>query len=234
MPAFNGFPDGKLRLTALPGPFFSDLLPEIDHLGELKVTLYAFWRVSQMEGEFRLLRREDFIEDAHFMAGLAKTEHAQFLALDEALERAALRGSLLAASLEQAGETETVYLLNTPRGRAAVEAIRQGRWRADSTTQAAITLNHERPNIFRLYEQNIGPLTPLLADTLREAEENYPAVWIGDAFKIAVERNARNWKYIEAILRSWKEKGRDEPDRRDLEKNRRRYDEGEFADFIDN
>lgn len=234
MPAFNGFPAGKLRLTALPGSFFSELLPEIDHLGELKVTLYAFWRVGQMEGEFRLLRRQDFTEDAHFMAGLAKTGPTQSQALNEALERAALRGTLLTASLALDGEAETVYFLNTPRGRAAVEAIRQGRWRGERLAQVNITLNDERPNIFRLYEQNIGPLTPLLADTLRDAEATYPADWIGDAFKIAVEKNARNWKYIEAILRSWKEKGRDEQDRRDSEKNRRRYDEGEFADFIDN
>ena len=28
--------------------------------------------------------------------------------------------------------------------------------------------------IFRLYEENIGPLTPLIAETLGEAEDTYP------------------------------------------------------------
>jgi DNA replication protein DnaD len=48
-----------------------------------------------------------------------------------------------------------------------------------------------------------------------------------------VLKNARNWKYIEAILRSWKEKGHDEKDRRDSQEDRRKYIEGEYADFIE-
>ena len=33
-------------------------------------------------------------------------------------------------------------------------------------------------DIFTLYEQNIGMLTPLIADELREAEKHYPESWI--------------------------------------------------------
>ena len=47
MKAFAGFPDGPVRMTPLPAPFFSELLPRIDHLGELKITLYAFWFFSR-------------------------------------------------------------------------------------------------------------------------------------------------------------------------------------------
>ena len=72
------------------------------------------------------------------------------------------------------------------------------------------------------------------AEMLEDAERSYPVDWLEEAVRIAVENNVRTWRYIDAILRSWKEKGRDEQDRRDSEKNRRRYDEGEFADFIDN
>ncbi len=96
-----------------------------------------------------------------------------------------------------------------------------------------VALDLERPNIFRLYEENIGPLTPLIADTLREAEQTYPTDWIEEAIRKAVLNNARHWRYVEAILRNWKEKGRDDTDRRDSEKDRRRYIEGEFADFIE-
>jgi DnaD/phage-associated family protein len=91
----------------------------------------------------------------------------------------------------------------------------------------------ERPNIFRLYEENVGPLTPLMADVLREAEKVYPVNWLEEAFSIAVQRNARSWRFVEAVLKRWKEEGRDEQDRRDVKKDRRRYDEGEFADFIE-
>ncbi|MCC7355027.1 MAG: primosomal replication protein N, partial [Anaerolineae bacterium] len=43
MKGFPGFPAGKLRATRIPSLFFSDLLPAIDTLADLKVTLYCFW-----------------------------------------------------------------------------------------------------------------------------------------------------------------------------------------------
>ena len=72
------------------------------------------------------------------------------------------------------------------------------------------------PNLFKLYEQNIGPLTPLIADALKDAEQSYPAEWVAEALEIAVKSNKRSWKYAEAILRRWKEEGHaKEQDRRD-------------------
>ncbi|HLI08319.1 MAG TPA: DnaD domain protein [Ktedonobacteraceae bacterium] len=66
----------------------------------------------------------------------------------------------------------------------------------------------ERPNIFVLYEQNIGLLSPLIAEELKEAADRYPAEWIEAAFREAVMYNKRNWKYIRAILRRWETEGR--------------------------
>ena len=54
--------------------------------------------------------------------------------------------------------------------------------------------------MFKLYEENIGPLTPLIADALKDAEEIYSSEWIADAIELAVKNNKRNWKYCEAIL----------------------------------
>jgi len=93
-----------------------------------------------------------------------------------------------------------------------------------------VELALERPNIYHLYEENVGPLTPLIADSLREAEAEFPDDWVEDAFRIAVENNKRSWRYIQAILHRWHEKGRNErkqQDRRDTEKDRRRYAEWE-------
>jgi DNA replication protein len=67
----------------------------------------------------------------------------------------------------------------------------------------------EQPNIFKLYEDNIGPITPLIKDKLLDAEEDYPQSWIQRAFEIAVEHNARNWSYIHAILERWRINGFD-------------------------
>jgi DNA replication protein DnaD len=67
---------------------------------------------------------------------------------------------------------------------------------------------------------------------LDDAEKSYPADWLEEAIKIAVKKNVRNWNYVEAILRSWKEKGRNETDRRNDQENPRKYIEGELADYI--
>ncbi|MBU2610632.1 MAG: DnaD domain protein [Chloroflexi bacterium] len=222
MPTFNGF-TGSETFTQIPGSFFRKLLNEIDDLAELKVTLYAFWRIEQMEGGARFLCRTEFAEDADFMRGLGAAE------LDAALEKAVRRGSLLNVESEAGG----FYFLNTPRGRAAVESMQKGDWRAAMRPLSAHSLSPERPNIFKLYEENIGPLTPLIADALRDAEATYPAEWIEEAVGEAVKRNKRNWKYVEAILHSWKEKGHaKKQDRQNAQEDGRRYSEGEFAEYL--
>jgi DnaD/phage-associated family protein len=66
----------------------------------------------------------------------------------------------------------------------------------------------ERPNVFRLYEQNVGLLTPIIADQLIEATERYPLDWIEEAFAEAVNYNKRNWRYIRSILENWATEGR--------------------------
>jgi DNA replication protein len=66
----------------------------------------------------------------------------------------------------------------------------------------------DRPNIFTLYEQNIGMLTQPIADELKDALDHYPEDWITDAFREALRRNKRNWNYISTILRRWETEGR--------------------------
>jgi DnaD/phage-associated family protein len=207
MPNFNGFTSSE-TFTAVPDTFFRELLSQIDDAEELRATLYALWLVEHQEGPIRFLRRADF---GAFASGV---------------DKAVARGSLLKVENE-AGE---FFFLNSPRGRAAVEAIQSGKFDPLSVTSAPPV---ERSNVFTLYEQNIGALTPLIADMLREAEKEYPSAWIEEAFEIAVARNVRNWKYVEAILKRWKEKGKDErKNREDAVKDFKRYTEGEFAEYF--
>jgi DnaD/phage-associated family protein len=238
MSKFQGFNErsGKKtpgQMIPVPGQFFSQLLPEIDYLGELKLILYVFWRIEQMEGDFPYLRRADLATDRRFMQGLNENPDEAQTVLDEALDKAVLRGMLLRATVRMEHSEETLYFLNTPRSRAAVDAILSGKRRTVQDPGLPVEPLPDLPNIFQLYEENIGLLTPMLADTLREAETAYPAAWIEEAMRIAVENNVRRWRYVEAILNSWKEEGRDEQDRRDTEKDRRRYIEGKFAKFIE-
>jgi DNA replication protein len=217
MTKFKGFSDSE-TFTQLPDTFFHQILKQVDDAAELKVTLYLLWRVEHMEGPFRALSRMDFnIKEI----GLSAAE------ITHGLEKAVQRGSLLKVQKE----TAVYFLLNSPRGRAGVQAIESGQWNPKTEVSAPPV---ERPNIFKLYEENIGPLTPLIADALKDAEELYSAEWIVDTIELAVKNNKRSWKYCEAILKRWKEEGRAEKqDRRDTEKDRRKYVEGKYSDYIE-
>jgi|SRR5579863_4687905 len=79
---------------------------------------------------------------------------------------------------------------------------------AQSREYETARVHVERPNIFVLYEQNIGLLSPLIADELRDAADQYPTEWVEAAFREAVQHNKRKWSYIRAILRHWETEGR--------------------------
>jgi len=221
MSKFQGFTTSE-TFAPLPDSFFRHLLTGIDDLDEMKVTLYALWRIGNMEGRAHYLRSQDFaacVPDP-----------------GPALEKALKRGSLLKALPPVTGQgpqkngTE-FYFVNSPRGRAAAASLAMGQWQPDAA--GSMPAPPERPNIFKLYEENIGPLTPLIADALQDAEKTYPPEWVAEALGTAVKNNKRNWKYVEAILRRWKDEGHaKKQDRRDAQEDGRRYSEGEFAEYL--
>ncbi len=124
---FDGFLPGKQPAFTVPSAFIAELLPLIDDLAELKVTLYYMWAIQQREGRVRYLRRQDFLKDGDFMAGLAGMDFEPGATLDAALERACTRGTLIRAEVMLAGEAEPLYFINTELGRAGVEQIQRGR-----------------------------------------------------------------------------------------------------------
>jgi DnaD/phage-associated family protein len=225
MKGFSGFPSGKTRAIPVPELFFTELAPQIDHLSELKVTLDCLWRLSRKEGHIRYVRRAELLADAALLSSLADHPHEAAAALGEALERATARGTLLQVELESASGKDDLYFMNTPKGRAAVEAMTRGEWRPTGEDDTPVEVLVNRPNAFTLYEQNIGPLTPLIADELRDIEREYPAEWIAEAVKEAVENNARSLRYILRVLDNWKQHGKIErgKTRDDSEKSRRKY-----------
>jgi DnaD/phage-associated family protein len=233
MKGFSGFPSGKLRLTPVPNLFFSDLLPHIDDLNELKVTLYAFWALTQREGRIRYLRLADFLNDQAFTKGMGPTATVAAQNVVDGVERAVARGTLLHINIEGSDGKSDLYFMNTEKGRAAVEGITRGEWRPNPDEEETITLLVERPNVFVLYEQNIGPLTPIIADELRDAEQTYPPRWIEEAIEIAVKNNARKWRYVLAVLERWRQEGKqDGIGSRDSEAQRRRQIPEEYKDII--
>ncbi|MBK6645039.1 MAG: DnaD domain protein [Anaerolineales bacterium] len=212
MTPFPGFTSSE-TFTQVPDSFIK-MMNEIQDVAELKVTLFAIWRIEHMEGNFRAMSKVDFDEAA---LGL-NLEEIRF-GLGKAVERQTL--------LRAENEAGVFFFLNSPRGRLSAEAFAKGQMKPSASYVP------NKSNVFKLYEENIGALTPLLADMLKEAEREYPGMWFEEAFEIAVSRNVRNWKYIEAILRRWKENGKDERrDSQDSVKDAKRYTDGEFSEFF--
>lgn len=113
----------------------------------------------------------------------------------------------------QGGEMIPVRLLaseNEHREQESERAVIAGRYPTSlgASPSRNVQVHIERPNIFVLYEQNIGLLSPMIAEELRDAVDQYPTEWIEAAFREAVQQNKRKWSYIRAILRRWETEGR--------------------------
>ncbi len=220
---FSGFPRG-VQYTPVPNPLLGPLLTEINDLAELKCTLRVLWLLHRKKGHPRYVTSTELLSD-RVLLGLPNPSQET---IRQGLRRAVDRGTLLSLPVNQDSKEFELYLLNTDADRLAVQKIKAGTITIAGTYSreaAATAPEAPNPNIFSLYEQNVGVLTPLLAEELKDAEQNYPENWVEEAFKIAVERNRRSWRYIEAILNRWTTEGKDdgEPRRHPQKTDRKEY-----------
>jgi len=210
MKQFGGFP-ARMEFTPLPNLFFSTLLPQINDITELKVTLHILGELYRKQGYPRFVTYRELLGNTSLRNSLSETTKAPEEALRSALEMATRRGIFLHLVLDRDGVPEDIYFLNTQSHRQTMAKIQNGELNLSGLKAMGQTYveTEEQPDIFTLYEQNIGMLTPMIAEELREVEKLYPATWIKDAIKEAVSLNKRNWRYIARILERWSLEGRD-------------------------
>jgi len=186
---------GKTDFISLPDSFFTQAMPKIQDLAELKTVLYVAYLILRRQAHphpdiIGVTYKELKAESCRLSAELDEET------LRQALGLAVEHGTLLHSTLNINGVLEDVYALT-----------------ADSRQSPTI-------NIFVLYEQNIGMITPMIAEELKEAENLYPPQWIEEAFKEAVTLNKRSWKYIARILERWASEGKDSGEyKRDIKKD---------------
>jgi len=160
-------------------------MPKIRELVELKVVLYVAYLIlrkqdaSTQRYQCSVSYKDLKSEVSRLSAEL--DEETLRHALDSAVEHAALSRS----TSNMSGVLEDVYSLSV------------------GSLQPPII------NIFALYEQNIGIITPMIAEELKEAEKVYPPQWIEEAFREAAALNKRSWRYIARILERWASEGKD-------------------------
>ena len=145
------------------------------------------------------------------------------------LEAAVQRSTLLHVVLPDDGRAINWYVVNTSANRLWAERV--------GLAGAALAPNasapDDRPALITLYEHNIGLVTPMLLDELREAEDRYPMHWIEDAIREAVRANARSWRYISKVLERWAAHGRqDAPNRAERPIDVEKYTSGAYGDLF--
>jgi DnaD/phage-associated family protein len=210
MKQFTGFP-AKMQFTPVPNFFFNTLLPQISDITELKTTLHILGALYRKRGYPRFVSYRELLSNTSLRHSLKEAAKSPDEVLHQALEMATKRGTFLHIVLDRDGVPEDIYFLNTDYDRQIVAKIQNGELPLPGlkTEGKSAIETEEQPDIFTLYEQNIGMLTPMIADELREAEKLYPVAWIKDAIKEAVSLNKRNWRYIARILECWSSEGKD-------------------------
>jgi DnaD/phage-associated family protein len=172
----------------------------------LKLTLHLFRLLYFKKGSPQYVALSELKNDAGLMAVMSNNGET----LQQALAAAVQRKTMLHVAAED-GKHDDVYLLNTAANREAAEKI-EGREKQFAGFEMKRIIPEipaaAQPNIFTIYEENIGLLTPMIAEELRDAEKTYPEVWIRDAIKEAVNAGKRNWRYISAILARWETEGK--------------------------
>jgi DNA replication protein len=168
----------KTGFICLPDSFFTQAVPKIKDMVELKVVLYAAYLILRKPERPYFVTYKELL--SHELMAMMGEE-----TLRQALNSAVEHGALLHSTLDIDGMLEDVY---------------------------SLPIEGSQPptiNIFALYEQNIGMITPMIAEELKEAEKIYPPQWIEEAFKEAVTLNKRSWRYIARILERWASEGKD-------------------------
>jgi len=85
----------------------------------------------------------------------------------------------------------------------------------DTDTELSSSYNPSLPEkpdddaakVYTSYQNEIGLISPLTKDFLSDALGEYPANWILAAIEEAVTHNARSFKYIDTVLKNWKNNG---------------------------
>ncbi len=209
MNEFNGFPS-RMEYTPVPNIFLNNLLPEITDMAELKATLHIFRLLYFKKGSPQFITFNELTSDIGLMSSMKEIGKSPEEILRQALESATQRKTILRITAQD-GNREDIFLLNTEANREAVEKIKNGEIHLpglETKHMAPEITTEKQPNIFTLYEENVGLLTPMIAEELRDAEKTYPELWIKDAIKEAVNAGKRNWRYISAILERWATEGK--------------------------
>lgn len=201
--AFQGFIKG-VRYIPVPAPLFGELLQEIQDITELKIILRIIRLIHNKKGLERYVSIDELLADRVLSVGIGSMDlDSRRTHILQSLESSEKRKILIKINRKDTGAF--AYFLNTEFERQAIGKMKDFEHQSDFEPWET---GEDRPNIYSLYEQNIGILTPIVAEKIGEAEQRYPVEWIEEAITEAVSLNSRNWRYISRILERWEIEGK--------------------------
>ena len=198
----------EFRYTPTPNIVFGKLLDEIEDINNLKFILRIIWMINQVKRVPKYITIKEITSDKILYPIIYKESVKEIeTACISMIQKPSLNELLMCHQINENGSHNTIVALNTSRNKAMLFKIQQID-QSDSVFQSTVDIAEETSNIFKLYEDNIGVLNPIIADELKAAENTYPHDWVSSAFKEAVLRNKRSWQYIKTILENWYREGK--------------------------
>ena len=191
--------------TPVPDPLLGDVLQSIDSLAELKCILRALWYIHRRKGTLRCVTLGELGADPVLQGELDPE------GIKDAMSEGARLGIFAKGNVTTSQGRTTLFVLNQEAHRAALRRAMAGTLtlpQGDEDSTAEPPRAKKRPNVFAVYEQEIGMITPLIAEELKAAESEYSQGWIEDAIREAARNGKRSWNYTRAILRRWEREGK--------------------------
>ena len=161
-------------------------------------------------------------------------------AIDTAVKSVAMNDTETVAM----NDTETVAIIDTEEESVASAeksvAIKSAsvatavRLNQINQIQPDTTTTRRTGAVFKIYESEIGLLTPRIRDTLNETLDvlKLPPEWIIEAIELAAAHNKRNWAYCDAILKRWAVEGKTALPPRHKPSGSRRRTSGDHSEFF--
>ena len=195
------------KMIPVPAQLFTEILPRLHNESQLRATLYTWYAIMSKGSGQRYVYLSQLLTDPVLLSWF--THLGGKNGIQRGLDQSCREGIFLQL---QIGEDDKILAPNDESGARLItdmksESVAHHNQSRDSSPET----NYERTvvsNVVEKYENEIGMLTPVIADMIAIAEQMYPTTWILEALDIAAQSNARSWKYVAAILARWKNEGK--------------------------
>ena len=193
----GGFPAG-VAFTPVPSPLLGELLERLDNVDELRIVLRAIWLLSKKPASARFATTEELCGDSTVAVMLGAYGDELAVKVAKGLDAATGKGIFLRIE----GEGGSAFALNTePMRRQRDQGnLRPAAHRSEPVAAPKFDVGSDA--VAAAYEENIGIITPVVGEKLRDLLNNYEEKEVLGAIAAAALKGARSMRFIEVVLSS--------------------------------